>query len=212
MHRLLIPTIILFCLPTFASILPDGQYVLKGVVCGDNGNIRSSERITLNGFDFHMIQANVEGRPSLAHYWWGALFIKQGKQLTIQWRQLHDGNATNDQRNHTPFFVQFTTTGSLKSNLLNNMHLLPASIDINYLIPEFNHQKFTEEDITSRLAKDKHMGEYSTKITVNKVPHQKTAQGTWYLFDEIERGFGAPRHLLCGAVDAHMSMVLESQK
>ena len=196
----------LFYSTAFATNLPDGHYILDGVACGDNSYISTSQRVVLNDFDFQMIQANVSGRPSLSHYWWGALLIKQGEQLTIEWRQLHNGNATNDERNHTPFYTQFTTVGVLKSNQLTNMHLLSNTIEINYLIPEFNGQRFSDEDITSRLAKDKHMGAYSTQINVQEIDPERG----WYLFDEQD-GFGAPRHLLCGAVDAHMSMILQKQ-
>lgn len=193
-----------------AAKIPDGQYQLVGVLCDDETLVRPSNKLKFKDFSFDMIQAKVPGRSSLAKYWWGLRFEKYANRLIFHWSQLHEGNARSDERNHTPFYASFTTQGRIVGNSIYNMHLLPSSLEIFYLEEHFNGQDFYPEDISGRLAKFKHVGNYSSQFTWKKITSPFNTQGEVYEYDEMDTGFGAPRHLLCGKVDAHMRFLLRA--
>lgn len=154
-----------------------------------------------------MIESSVPERPSLNPYFFTFTMKKTNDNLTWHWSQLHTGNATDDDRNHAPFYSSFTTIGKLKDGMLVDMQLIPESTNIQYLKTPFNNQDFSNEDITGRMAKPKHLGKYSTKTEWSKITDEKFPQQTLYELTELDGGFGAPRHLLCGAVDAKMSYI-----
>lgn len=193
---------------SFAFSLPDGDYQLAAVDCNNSEILRYANPIKYKQFKDQMIQANVPDRDSLSAYYFSYVMHKSNKELTLDWTQLHTGNATNDARNHAPFYVSFTTKGTLQNDNLVNMHLVTSSIHINYLEHEFNGQEFTDEDITGRMAKDKHLGEYSTKTHWGEIKDPQRENKTLVELTELDGGFGAPRHLLCGNVHSKMKFLL----
>jgi hypothetical protein len=197
-------------LQSLAAEIPDGIYSLVAVRCGTEQQLKQSQQVKFNKVTFNMIQASVPERDSLSRYWWGARIEKNDKILVFHWSQLHEGNATEDERNHAPFYATFTTSGTIRDNYLEDMHLLTNSTEIYYLKRNFNHQTFTPEDITGRLAKSKHVGSYSTRISWKKLKDTDKNHHTLYEFNELDKGFGAPRHLLCGHVENHMSFIVRA--
>jgi len=195
-------------LGALADELPDGSYQLVAVRCNSSAALRYAAPVTYKQFSESLIQASVPGRPSLDPYYFGFSAQKLGQNLMLFWSQLHTGNATDDDRNHAPFFASFVTIGQIMSSELKNMQLIPDSIDIGYLETKFNDQVFSNEDITGRMAKDKHLGKYSTHINVSRISDHNLPEPELYEMAELDTGFGAPRNLLCGTVDAKMSYIL----
>ncbi|MBB65256.1 MAG: hypothetical protein CMO81_09355 [Waddliaceae bacterium] len=157
-----------------------------------------------------LIQAKVEGRPSLSAYSFHIEIEKTDNVWRMHWGMLHTGNATDDDRNHTPFYATFDTEGKLTESKVENMALVPNSSSIPFCLTHFNGGLFSAGDITSRLAKDMHLGTYSSSVKVSEfTPEKGPLSGVKLIeFTELEKGFGAPRHLLCGAKDAKLSYLL----
>ena len=63
------------------------------------------------------------------------------------------------------------------------------------------------------MAKPKHMGPYTSKIRISSATNDTPfADGGEMLeLSELDVGFGAPRHLLCGKVDAKMTYIFKLQ-
>ena len=203
---------LLYVLPVSAEKLPDGYYELVAVRCNNNSNLRYAKTVSYKSYHQSMIQAEVQGRPSLSPYFFGMTAQKVAEYWVLYWSQLHTGNATNDERNHQPFYANFISIGRLHTSEIANMALLPESIAIGYLEEDFNNQKFSEQDITGRMAKDKHLGSYTTKVSISAITDPKLPNKMLYEVAELDAGFGAPRHLLCGQVDAKMSYIFSSVK
>jgi len=192
----------------FAVTIPNGDYQLVAVRCDDSQTLRYAKLVQYKDFSNLMIQAHVPGRESLNPYYFSYIMHKSNDGLQLNWKQLHTGNSTNDERNHAPFYVSFNTEGSLLDDTLVDMHLNTDSIKIKYLEKEFNGQEFTDADITDRMAKDKHLGAYTTRTNWTSLQDEQFPNTTLFELTEVDGGFGAPRHLLCGAVDAKMNFIL----
>jgi hypothetical protein len=157
-----------------------------------------------------MLQAKVPGRPSLDPYYFHISIEKTDTSWLMHWGQFHSGNATDDDRNHAPFYTTFKTEGALFENRLTDMSVITDSTSVHFCQHSFNGDHFPDADITSRIAKEIHLKKYSSKVEVSRfVPTDGPYAGEQLIeFTELDVGFGAPRHLLCGSKDAKISYFL----
>lgn len=158
-----------------------------------------------------LLQSKVPGRPSLDAYYFDILIEKTGSNWRMDWGQLHTGNATNDDRNHGSFYATFTTEGQLSENILTDMALIPHSASVRFCQHQFNGDTFTDADISSRFAKEIHLKKYTSRVEISEfVPIEGPYAGEKLIeFTELDVGFGAPRHLLCGSKSAKIGYILQ---
>ena len=166
-----------------------------------------------------LVKSKVEGRPNLSAYSFHMQAVREADNtLRMTWGHLHIGVASdNPAYNHAPFYSTFETrdkvTGNEKDLVLEDMAVTPNSLTVHFVQEDFNGGKFTAGDITSRMAKPKHMGPYTSRIRISSATNDTPfADGGEMLeLSELDVGFGAPRHLLCGQVDAKMTYIFKLQ-
>ena len=211
MSYLLLILSVLISFSTMAKVIEapnHGGYQLVGVRCSVDGPLRYAETKQFKSFKPEiMVQAKIPNRSALAAYFLGMRLYPDHGKLMMAWQQLHTGNPTTDARNHTPFFSHFSTVAEVKHGNLVNMHLRERAIYILYLEKEYNGRHFTEADIKDRMLKHKHMGAYSSKVIWTSLTDDKFPDVPLIELRELSKGFGMPRHLLCGSPTAPISYV-----
>ena len=158
-----------------------------------------------------LLKSNVEGRPNLSAYSFHMQAVREADNtLRMTWGHLQTGVANdNPVHNHAPFYSTFETRGKVTGNekdlVLEDMAVTPNSLTVHFVQEDFNGGKFSAGDITSRMVKPKHMGPYTSRIRFSPCADDMLE------LSELDVGFGAPRHLLCGQVDAKMTYIFKVQ-
>ena len=217
-----------------AKEMPDGFYEVVGYKSGNDESIHfgrfTNELKSINNIKMlskHYLLFSHWEDPKIQKYYpysYSILWDKNGNTLRWHIFMNHTGNAKTG---HPAFSAYFETVGKLEGSRLENMALVKGSETCLFLQKNAYGKKYNFSDITSRLAKPKHMAAYSKSVQWVKAKKTK-GFGTLYEFNEINTakdnatiaaqeakegqaapiGFGSIRHLLVGNIHAQLTYVV----
>ncbi len=218
-----------------AREIPDGFYEVVGFKSGNDKNIHFGDLAAQNNnldklkvlSNNYLLYSRWEDPKTQKYYPYSYSIFWEKKGDTLRWHiyMNHTGNAKTG---HPSFRAYFETVGKLSGNHLENMSLVEDSESCLTLQKKAYGKAYDFNDITSRLAKSKHMAAYDK--TVKWTETKKTnGFGTLYEFNEVNTaediatiaaqnakegeavpiGFGSIRHLLVGNIHAQLTYVVQ---
>ncbi len=218
-----------------AKEIPDGLYEVVGLESGKDKNIHfgvlATETDNFNKLKMlpnnYLLYSRWEDPKIQKYYPYSYTILWDKKGDTLRWHIFmnHTGNAKTG---HPAFRAYFETVGTLADNQLKNMALVKSSENCLLLQKNAYGKDYDFSDITSRLAKPKHMAPYNKTVQWTKAQETK-GFGTLYEFNEINTakdvatiaaqevkegsavpiGFGSIRHLLVGNIHAQLTYVVQ---
>ena len=217
-----------------AKEMPDGYYEVVGFKTGNEAKIhfgrlasKTDKVDNLKTLSKNTLLFSRWEAPKTQKYYpysYSMFWDKSGDALHWHIYMNHTGNSKTG---HPAFQAYFETAGKLSGSRLLNMALVKGTASCLFLQKNAYGKKYSFNDITSRLAKPKHMAAYSKSVQWLK---ENNAKGSGKLYDFIEIntaedaatiaaqeaqdgtavpiGFGSIRHLLVGNIHAQLTYVV----